>query len=436
MKKLFSKEIIFCIFILSVSFCIACFNFIVDPYTVLSRKENMELIRIPNPQQLHIAIKAYKDRKCDTLFLGSSEMSCFFVFKSYFYSFFFNYLQYPFTSYKQEYQLLKDYLHFHPETKTVYLFLGYNAFFAKSNEREISVLKGDNFNLNEWVFLLFSLQTTMESFSRIKDNPALKNYIINFIHYISMNEEERKTEKSLISLDEKIFRFNRYPKFVPLISLIDEESLKKTSKEDIEDINNIVKLLKEKNINLYIVFPPSHAIYQSIIYKRPFMQNFLDDLKRLSVEWTDNDVYDFAVINKYTASDYLNNNYLFSNLDHSNGIYGINVFKMLHNNINKDGICIRLNKQNIEKQLIYEKELVKKYIEQNNETVDIFLYGNENLGIIATAEPEKVTFEKAPEDIRKDIELYLYNFKKINEKIENKSIEQGRFDNEFYPSLP
>jgi len=409
------KNIAF-IFVASVIvFSIMLFNFFMDPYNVFKNKTDMDFYGIPR-NYAHILLKAYRNITCDTIVIGSSNVNTLFKFDNFF-SHFFNRICINSTSYKEQYVLLKDYLHFHPETKNAYIILCYPVFLNHKGE-PISKLEGEKLNLKELAFLFFSKETTQRSITKFKYRKYYKEtFDKNNIYYYPENIK---------------FEFEYYPNTIPDLR-ISKEMQQKLKNENIEYFKKIINLLKEKNINYTIIIPSYHAIYQSMIFEIPYMKETIEGLKRLCVKMSENDVYDFSVVNKYTTHDIINNNYLYVDLVHPNYVMGLKIFKVFHDNISERDMYVKLNKRNIEQQIKYQNKLISDYDKNNKDTVSKYMNFYENNPDVDKEYFEWKNFNNAPDYVTQELDSYQKSFKNFNLiHHQGKRIKKGYFKNKIW----
>lgn len=393
-------------------------NYIADPYNVFDSKY-INLYTIP-VKYAHVSIKNSKNITADTLVMGSSNTMTLFDNKE-FYAYYFNLLCQNQMNYKQQYFLLKNYLHFHPETKTVFLFITYSAFWYEKG----FFLKEDTFhtyNLQEIIFLLLSIDSTKKSLGKIKQE-GFKNILKRHFN---------KKDNDLLFLDEKdLTSYQYYPNAIPDFHVDKSEHIK-IKEENIEYLIKIIKLLKEKNIETRIIIPPHHAIMLAVIDELPHVRETVDYVKKLCVNLTDNDIYDFAVINKYTTVELNNKNYIFQDMLHANLIMGLKIFRAIHDNITEQNLYVKLNKQNIDEEIKKQHEQVKEFEQNNKPTVMKYFNFYRDNPNTDTMEAENVQFENAPQYFKKELNEYKEKYKKINKlNFQGKPIKRGIFENQI-----
>jgi len=438
------KNIGFIIFTALIIIIVGLLNFLIDPYFVFKNDYDLELTNIPR-DHYHILLKAYKNFTADTVFLGSSSTHSLF-FRRQYYRYYFNLVRKDFFSYEQQYHLLKDYLHFHPETKRAYIFITYPSFYEDCSE-PVSQFDGDELNFKDYMFLLFSAETTKRSLKCIKEG-KLNQYrdfiffnIRNNIKRI-VNQNFKKNTPSFQQKEEKEVEQTKYNNqkyefyFFPNVVIapprnFEESKNKNNIKKNFEYLIKMSELLKEKNIDTHFVFHPYHATYLSLLVANPTLKKLVDDLKRTCVQISDNDVYDFSVINKYTTSDY-DNSYLYTDYIHPNYVLGMKVFKVLHDNISEDGLYLKLNKKNVEKQIANSNKKLEDYRQKNKSLIDARLNFYKNYPNTDILKQEMKNFDGAPKYVTQELELYSEKEEKIYSLLlKGEKIKLGTWENKF-----
>ncbi|MBQ2643941.1 hypothetical protein IJG14_00025 [bacterium] len=385
-------------------------------------------------------LKAYKDQKKDTLFIGASDTESLFGYENTFYNIYFNRISIPYSNIKIQYIILKDYIKLHPETKNIYFFLSPYSFIPGNIDDNIKEIENINYNFNEIYFLLFSINTTKLSIKKLYENDY------NLYNFFYKNLKLLKHDKTEYFLPKKAYNYNSF--FINKYPNLFQKDGKNTDNKitfvnDYDDnilyLKKIFQLFNDNNLNNYIIFTPNHAILQSIVYFDSEIYEKWNYVKKLCVE-NSNHVYDFNIINKYTSNEYnnINNNFIFEEFSHPNHVYGLLIFKVLHDNFyDNDNLFIKLNEKDFDKQMLKEKNLIENYIKNNNE----FLERNINWQNYNTYKSEdimqrfNIPLNNAPNYIQNELKLYEYNFQKINENIKDGKFEIGKFNNRFYTNL-
>lgn len=413
MKTKLFKNLSFVICVILIVFFVAVFNFLIDPYSVFRKKEYMDFNKIPR-DYMHIVLKAYKDVPCDTVIVGSSNTLNLFQNEE-FYSYFFNKIAITNLSYKEIYQLLKDYIFLHPETKNVIIPISYFSFSRQEGE-PISQLDKKNFNLKELLFLLLSKESTKQSIKKLKNEDLMYSH----------------NQKRII---DDVIGFNYFPNTVLDIKRDNQVIISNIDKENtnIEYLNKIVSLLKEKNIKYKIIIIPPHVINMSMMFSFPEMQKVSDELKRLCVKLSDDDVYDFSIINKYTTSGFPNNNYLYGDLAHPNFIIGLKIFKVLRGDLSYKDLYVKINKNNIEQHIKNQHKLTKEYIKNNKSLIDYYInYYDKNTKGDPFYYVVVKDFNNAPNYVTDEIKWYRQKLKNINAIYrQGKELKKGVWNNKI-----
>jgi len=392
-----------------------------DPYSIFFKKFPMQLNLLP-AQYINIKLKSKKDDKYDTLFIGGSEVGYLFDHNNGVFNKYFNIINLDYISSKNLYHLIKSYIKLHPETKNVYIIISCNSFFiAKS--KDILEITDSNYSIKELLFLLLSKETTIESINKAKNN--IRYFLIN---NFSKNFKNKKNS------GYNGFCHYIFPNMPPII-FNNLKLYKEPLQNNIYYIEKTLQLLKDNKISYKIIFPPCHAIYLSLLYLDEDSYDLINQIKRYITKISDNCIYDFAIINNYTTVDYKKNKYLFTEYSHPSLFFGMKIFKYFHDNISEKDLFLKLDKNNIEKQLKYEKEKIKNYLEKNgipDEYINWNKYHSPNENKMET---QPVYFNDAPDYIKKEIRLYEYNQAKVMEEIRKGQYKKGKFDYKFYTEI-
>ena len=355
-----------------------CMNYFVDPYNIFTKYKYINFSR-QSQESIPILIKASQKSKFDTVFWGSSELSTlFFIDKLY--SNYISKFSVEEISLKTEYDAIKNYLFIHPETKRVFVFISYPSLFSN---KTIKIENIDNmeYSLNELAYLLLSKETTFKTIDKInriilKKIGTNKTTGCKFVSY----------PKRYSQLGEKIISDDiTKPAFLYLIKM--------------------VELFKEKNIDYTFVISPVHSVYQATLFAEPQIQDYLNNIKRLLVNLSDNDVYDFAIFSKETTIDYdSSDNYYWIDYVHANELIGYKMFKILHGDVDVPGFYQLLNKNNIETELNKQNKILRLYYTNNHDLIHTYI----ERGKQKTTDNYKIVrdYENAPDYIRQEFSEY------------------------------
>jgi|GEM_PF-2926911 len=377
-------------------------NFGIDPYRVFRTGSEIDLHAIL-PKHADVILKAYKNLKYDTVFIGGSSFDNLFNYFSNFYSLFFASLSMHTFSYKDYYYVLKAYLKLHPETKKVYIFLSNTNCLDTFSNNLSDFHVSNNFNVNDLFFLLCSIDTLKKSIAEYKAGKPF---------------ELRINMDSKISMPLKIndFKFDFFPYTISGY-FEDKDLLNKIYQNNAEYLKKTINLLKKKNIDYTFIIPPYHALYYALILRCPckFPYKAVENQKRLAVSLSNGSVYDFSIINKYTASDIFNNNYYWEDLQHGNFILGFKIFKALKGSISEDGLYKELNKDNIDLELKNQRKKLKEYIKNNEKLVlQIESYKRNNNSPKHLSYRIPIDLKDAAEFIQEELNWIREQYKKVN----------------------
>ena len=342
-----------------------CINYKADPYNIFNNKSNSGYYL--NRDSLYIEMKAHNVKK-DTLIIGSSELHYMFCHQLE-HRYYFNLISLPFMTMKEVYEITNNYLELHPETKNIYLFLPYPGTLSPM-KLKIPQYSKKSLSFNEIKFLFFSKHTTLLSLKQIKENIQKSKEDDNIF-----NSDNIKPYKYMIHNGLEIKGKDIYWKFSPTALPKyegNQEDFKERYDEAIYYMNKFIDLMEERGINYEIAIPPYSAFILSQIHKNKDTRMFIENLKRNIVNRNVN-IYDFGVVNKYTATSTIDRSWLYYNPDHPNYIFGIKIFKTFFDEENAEpNIYILINKNNIDSVLKKENELLENYIKNNQKTFDFY----------------------------------------------------------------
>ena len=379
-----NNNIIF-LFIICISLIILLIiNYKADPYSYFHKTNLAAQIPIDESSVADLHIKCSRNKKRENLIIGCSEVITMYGDGPLDNIFNYLYLESNVVKFKNYYEILKLYLEIHPETKNIILFINYPSFYIFNKDRKNSKYK--YLTLQEIFYLLFSFNTTKESLKYITDNIVHRN---------------DKRNNALNYNDTGLYK----PYLLTYYYKNTEVSFPETSK-DIKYIDNIVSLLKEKNINYYVLIPPYSSITLYTIYSNKIATKELNRIKKILVKKFGT-VYDTAFINKYTRMNLGNINYLHKDNNHPNWIYGIKIYKLFFDKENAENdIVMILNKENIEESLKKQQELYNEYYAKNKKVIANYLkipeVINENLAL--TAPSINWGKDDLPKELSKEIE--------------------------------
>lgn len=396
-KKLF-KNIFFIVLSFLFIIIICIFNYTMDPYQLFRHKYYMNTANVP-VEFVYTLMKNYKNYNYDTVIIGGSEVFTMFNF------FPFNRNHFDIISiigginYEQYNEMLESYLTLHPKTKNVIISINYRKLLDQSDLINLPEFQ-EKYTLKELSKLLFSLEVTRESLL------LLYNKIVN-------KNNQNINEYEIIAYK---------PFLIASFSECRKDYLKKLEKKNFDNTKSLINMLEERNIDYKFIIPPYSAFYLSLINSNELWQQNINNYKKylVSIVPEGTEIYDFAFVNKYTASSPIQNDEgLYTNSDHPSFIFGAKVFKVLYDKkISEDSIYLMLTKENVDNMIDYESKLLKKYIENNKKSVYFYIWLSEN------QKEEYLFFEKIKliKDITKNSqEEYKYLLQKIKENdIKNK----------------
>lgn len=407
--------------IFSILMAVICFlligllNYIVDPYCVLQNRNYMDFSMV-EPENIFIKIKAYQNIPYNTVLIGSSEVGQMFwvtaMTKPYFnciygYSGLLNHSNY--------YDLLKVYIELHPETKNVILVMNYPSL-LNPTVIHLPTFSSKSYSLSELIYLFWGQGTTQKSLKIMSDR------ICGVLRFLLKNKEQNSRENlvnklkiisiSLFARSEQKFEANENWLVSPSVpdqadGLPPEAVLYTNYQQNIEYFDKVFEFLNRKNIKCTVILPPAHVIFFALVNDNESCKKIFESFLRYLTTKTD-DIYDFALVNKYTIKD-LSENYMYFNYIHPNIIWGSKILKILYNKpeAEKD-LCIKLTSKNVEQVIVEQDILLNKYKKDHKDTFE--KYKKESLvpNSVKKYKEKNIMYNDLPEDERKEIE-YIIN---------------------------
>ena len=358
------KNIMFLILVCCFFGGIGLFNYSVDPYNVFHNKDYMNLSEI-DAENILIKMKAYQDIRYDTVLIGGSEAVTMFDITENVKPYFNCILGLAnMVTYGNYYSLLDSYLKLHPETKNVIIVVSYSSFLGEELIK-IPDFTGKSYNLSEIIYLLWGERTTGRSLNKLFDSFS--------------NNGDSENDQIISDL---------YPEQVDGFNL-DKEYLTQKLQNNINYLNKVFDLLDEKNISYTLILPPYNAIFLALINDNNGYNETFTNFIRYLTSKSDN-IYDFALINKYTTQDILSpQSYMYFNYNHPNFIWGSKIIKTLYYEDEAEpDIYVKLTKNNVEQVMSEQDTLLNKYKKDYSETFERFK--REALGEDNTLDPNKV----------------------------------------------
>ena len=399
MEKIKIKILYFIVFVIFGLIVIAIFNYTVDSRKFFHPKSGVMVTANIFDEELPFFINQYKDFKSENLVVGFSEAE--FIFSKWkIIDNFSNFIIVANDSYKTIYKSIKYYVETHNETKRVIFILPISSFYTAQPyyddeyeyEYEISKI---NF-LSKMLLSIYSTRANID-------------FLINKISYYIFN---KKTWKINYPYNQSDF-FNPYvmlPDYSNHKELIDKDNIKK-----FKYLEKCIEYLKEKNIDFVFIIPPENTIQLANIEFHNYY-SILEKIKRFAVKKSDN-VYDFSIINRLTSiNSFSEYNYWFQYPDHPSNNFSYKILiSLFYENDSDDSIYVKLTKDNIDKQLERQKELLNQFIKENKKYVDDYLENcsDDKSGYFCYRDIENIPFE-------------LFIHKKIDEK-NNEVIFNGLF---------
>lgn len=358
-----NKNIIFFITIFIIILIVSFLNHVVGPYNYY---DNHVFIGEENSEFINILLKKDKMNKYDELILGSSDTASMFnchIFNK-------KIITVGCINMKNYYEILKAYTDIHPETKHIILIISMQPIIHNYN-LELPEYTGINYNKEEIIKLHFSLFTTVKSFERLIN--CLKNHtpILSFFNHAKSNDYT-----NIIYTNTTIKDFCTYPNRI-YNKITPYEIFKERQKINYYYTQQIIKLLKEKNIKFEFVISPANSILLAVIYKNKLFKDAVANYKKFLANQNVT-VYDMAFPNKYTNTDIRDKNQLlYVDYLHPSFLYGEKLYKLFFDKkLDKKDFYLILNKNNVEAVINKEDNLIKKYIQNNKEIINYYQKNN------------------------------------------------------------
>lgn len=388
-KKIMNLLFLFLLLVFFISLIVI--NYQVDPHRVFHKDTYMDLGYI-EPENIFIKLKAYRNIPYDTVLIGSSEAGTMFensaLTKKYFNRI---YSGEGFLSQKSYYRVIKAYVDLHPETKRVIIIVNYPSL-LNNYMVDYPVYTGPKYNLDELMYLFVGKETTELSLKMLYDS------VIKKLEKISVFAHFSKEEGNI----GKIFKLVN-----PYIAddfIGEKKEAIRNLEDNINCYNQLFDFLDSKNIKYTLVIPPYNVSFLALInndkvYKKSF-DSFLRYLTTKS-----SDIYDFALVNKYTLQDiFSNDNYLYINYNHPNFIFGLKVLKVLYNKTGAEKeIYIKLSSKNIDRIFKEQDKLLNEYVKSNSKVyseLKKIAYGEAE----ASETNQIISYENIPPEGKKELE--------------------------------
>lgn len=385
------RNLLFLLSILIFLISIIFINYQVDPHRVFHKDDYMDMASV-EPENILIKMKAYKNVPYDTVIIGASETGKMFensaMTKKYFNRI---YGYQGLLNQRNYYRLLKSYIDLHPETKKVIIFVNYSSLIS-SITLDFPEYTGPKYNLDELVYLLLGKNTIGLSLDELNNS-------------IMEKLEENPLSARMFKKNEE---YERILQVVHPYQADDFVSAKEDAVQILEDnikyYNQIFDFLDSKNIKYTLVLPPYNASFLALINKDKVYKHSLESFLRYLITKS-SDIYDFALVNKYTLQDiFSNDNYLYYNYNHPNFIFGSKVLKVLYNKpeAEKD-IYIKLSNKNIDSVIKKQDKLLNEYIKYNYKAyseIKKIAYGE----VEGTENKKIIKYKNIPPDGIKELE--------------------------------
>ena len=277
----------------------------------------------------------------------------------------FAYINLPYVSSSELYEVLSYFLSLHPEVKTVFVALEYNAYIQCFSE---SVIKTKSKNLfKDIIRLYFSIDVTKKSLTSIFDD---------FRQQLKKSEElpvqdKEVPEKQIISIYNEMRSY--------------DYSQNTCEYNGISNLKKIYDLINSYNIKGVYFIPPAHANFLSIIYlykKYEFIEKFKKEIAKITP------YYDMSFINYYTTKPL---KYFFHDVFHpSYEMLGKRIFDCLFLNKIDKNLAVYITKDNVDNILKNQKFDLENYVNKNRKYLEN--YKNEVSKLVECSQFDKYLY--------------------------------------------
>ena len=339
---------------------LATFNYIVDPYGIYNSKV-IDAHKIKRHDKIRL-VKAIdiKEKNIKSIILGTSRAT-------YGYNPNHKYFQQPAynaalpgASIYENLIYLKGALEYN-NIKNILLVLDYKMFNSKK-QKKINDLETYFTNGNLKYKYLLSLTQLKDSIATLKkNNKNIKIYLENGFRKENINIKKIKNRYQFMLEDESTY-YKGYP-----TNYIYSD----TKNNSMDDLKELLQIVKNNNLNLTIIFGPSHIrLWESLDYHLDY--NLWLKWKKDIVIQADNilnknvSIYDFSVYNKYTNEKLSKTDKkmkYFIDSNHYRQSLGSLVLNYLNNDFKDETFAVKLNINNIDLHLKQLKNDRIKYID-------------------------------------------------------------------------
>ena len=239
-------------------------------------------------------------------------------------------------SFSDHKKLLEYFIELHPEVKRVYVSLEFPRFIS----RNYSTFELKPTPIQDFIKLYYSFETTILSFKKIKNSIFTTNRNMN----ISDNDETYKVYKKI-----------QYDIFA--------EDYEECVNENISQLKEIKNFLDSKEIETVYFIPPVHALFYADLY----INNNLNKIEFLKKELSKVvPYYDMSIINQYAVEPFV---WLWHDVMHQEPFLYNEIYDVLVYEKENPVMSIFINKKNIDEQLKNQRELIKDYVNKNDDIV-------------------------------------------------------------------
>ncbi|MGM9994465.1 MAG: hypothetical protein ACI37R_07045 [Candidatus Avigastranaerophilus sp.] len=330
---------------------IGFFNYLVDPYGIIHSFPNLLCISDYPRNMYPTVLKLSKKHKYEYLIIGSSATKRF-INRSLFNNKNTIYMMTDRFNLSTQIKYLKFILSLHPEIKNIIFPIEYAFYYSPEEKRPLEKPGNKFITTNDIIKLFFSLDTTLNSIKTIvSDSKNISNKNNEQIQCDARYEEH-------VIFNKKNF-----------IGAYKKVTFPHPNDSELEELKN---LIEEKNKKITIIFPPYHALIQTIMEEK--LPGKAQNLKQWVVNnFPDSKIIDFAYINNYTAEP-IENSINYTDIAHPNGHTNYIFYCALKypDKFQNKNIFVELSKDNIDEIINIQNEKLKQYSNNNREYIKKF----------------------------------------------------------------
>ena len=276
---------------------------------------------------------------------------------------------------EEQYNLIKDYLDLHPETKNIFVELHFESYYRCFDSKKDKYKKT----------------------SRVKDF---------FKFYLSIDATKKSIEKFLNEKAEKKEKIASTPErsYVLLNPYLKIEYDKYCARKNVPYLRKIVNLIEKRKVNCTFFVPPVHSLHMANSYKLGYYKN-IQETKKLMAEIVP--YYDMSFSSKYTNVELdCPNCFYFHDVLHPTFVNLQDILDIIFYKKDNEEFSVLLNKDNVEKELLKQEFALKLYMEENKDLIEKYINSNDYREKRAKDAIEKIFYiDKLPDEIKNEYDI-------------------------------